>query len=259
MECDAYRPFVQELAKISGEVIRRWYGRHDLGLELKADESPVTRADRDAETVMRAAIARQFPHHGVLGEEHGNEKVDAEWVWVLDPIDGTKAFTTGCPLFGTLIGLLHHGKPILGCIHNPILGQLLIGDGKTTTMNGTSVRVRKTPTLGEATVLLSDFFNGGRYQDGAAQEALLRRARLVRTWGDCHGYLLLSTGWADVCLDPIMNPWDVLPLVPVVEGAGGVITDWQGRPCNHVGANSCVAAVPELHAEVIKALGGSGK
>jgi myo-inositol-1(or 4)-monophosphatase len=257
MDADVFKPFLRELAEVSGDVICRWFRRKDFGLEFKADDSPVTLADREAEAIMRDRITKRFPGHGILGEEHGTDRVDAEWVWVLDPIDGTKAFATACPLFGTLIGLLHAGKPVLGCIHQPILRQLMIGDGKTTTLNGEAVRVRTTPTIEEATALLSDFHNGGRFQDGPSHDALLRRVRLARTWGDCYGYLLLSSGWADICLDPIMNAWDVLPLVPVVQGAGGVISDWQGKPCDHLAARSCVAAVPTLHAQVIAALAQS--
>jgi myo-inositol-1(or 4)-monophosphatase len=247
-------PFVQELAALSAEKILPWFGNHDLVVDLKEDESPVTRADRDAEAALRRRIQREFPHHGILGEEFGSESTDSEWVWVLDPIDGTKAFATACPLFGTLIGLLHRGSPVLGCIHQPVLRQLMIGDGSTTRLNGVPMRVRGTGEIEQATVLLSDVHNGDRYQNGPAQDAVLRRARIARTWGDCYGYLLLASGWADACLDPIMNPWDVLPLVPVVEGAGGVITDWQGKPCNHTGATSCVAATPGLHPKLIAAL-----
>jgi myo-inositol-1(or 4)-monophosphatase len=247
--------FMATLARLSGEEIRRWFGKHDLGLELKADESPVTVADRNAEEIMRDAIMRTYPLHGILGEEFGNLNPDAEFVWVLDPIDGTKAFATACPLFGTLIGLLYEGRPVLGCIHQPILGQLMIGDGSFTTLNDTVVRVRQTSSLNEATVLLTDFHHAEKYgKHAAAHDQLLRDVRLVRTWGDCYGYLLLASGWADVCLDPIMNPWDVLPLVPIVRGAGGIITDWEGGSVDHTGANSSVAAVPGLHAEVIRRL-----
>jgi histidinol phosphatase-like enzyme (inositol monophosphatase family) len=252
MPPDLFKRFALELAEASGAFIRPFFANPDLAVELKSDLSPVTAADRGAEELMRARIAQQFPDHGVIGEEYGVERGDAEWVWVLDPIDGTKSFMTACPLFGTLIALLHQGQPVLGVIHQPILGQLMIGDGTSTTLNGRPVRVRACSSLADATVLTSDPFNPATYQKGAAYERLVRRARLVRTWGDCYGYLLLSGGWADVMLDPIMNPWDIAALVPVVRGAGGVITDWQGGPAYP--AASTIAACPELHAQVVAAL-----
>jgi fructose-1,6-bisphosphatase/inositol monophosphatase family enzyme len=213
-----YRDFVIELAERSGELIRPYFGAGagTLGIELKADESIVTRADREAEALMRELIARRFPEHGILGEEYGEERASAEFVWVLDPIDGTISFASASPLFGTLIALLHEGTPLLGAIHQPVLRQLC-------------------------------------HQDGPAFEALMRDVKLVRTWGDCYGYLLLATGHADIMCDPVMNPWDIAALIPVVRGAGGVITDWQGREA--IGARSIVATTsPALHDEVIRRL-----
>ncbi|MEO6568955.1 MAG: inositol monophosphatase family protein, partial [Opitutaceae bacterium] len=180
------------------------------------------------------------------------ENADAEWVWVLDPIDGTKSFITGVPLWGTLIALLYHGQPVLGCIHQPMLERFLLGDGSETTLNGRRVRVRNCVRIEDAVVLTSDLFNPAKYQNGAAYAALIERAKLVRTWGDCYGYLLVASGWADVMLDPVMNPWDIAALVPVIRGAGGVITDWKGAAAYP--ANSTVAASPTLHAAVISAL-----
>jgi myo-inositol-1(or 4)-monophosphatase len=249
---DAYRRLALELAESSGEFIRPYFGASDLAVELKSDQSPVTAADRGAEEQMRARIQKAFPSHGIIGEEFGSERPDAEWVWVLDPIDGTKSFMTACPLFGTLIALLHQGQPVLGVIHQPILRQLMIGDGQRTELNGRPVRMRPCSRLEEATLLTSDPLNPSRYQDGAAFAALQQRVRLSRTWGDCYGYLLVASGWADVMLDPIMNPWDIAALVPVIRGAGGVISDWQGGPAYP--AASTIAAGPELHAAVIAAL-----
>ncbi len=242
-----------ELAQRSGEFIKPYFGSAGLAVEMKSDASPVTAADRGAEELMRAMIAKRFPEHGIVGEEFGNEREEAEWVWVLDPIDGTKAFITGVPLWGTLIALKHRGQPVLGTIHQPVLGQLMVGDGETTTLNGRPVRVRECARIEDATVLTSDpIANPHKYQNGAAHDALLARARIARTWGDCYGYLLLAGGWADVMLDPIMNPWDIQALIPVVRGAGGVITDWRGG--DPVGADSIIAASPGLHAQVVNAL-----
>src|SRR5450432_1113924 len=127
MDLDPYRPFLVELAERSGDLIRPYFGNHSLEIETKADASPVTLADRGAETLMREMIESRFPNHGIIGEEFGDLRSAAEWVWVLDPIDGTKSFMSACPLFGTLIALLHRGRPVLGAIHQPILRQLMIG------------------------------------------------------------------------------------------------------------------------------------
>lgn len=240
------------LAERSGDFIRPLFFNPDVAVESKADNTPVTIADRGAERLMRRMIRDQFPAHGIVGEEFGAENVDAEWVWVIDPVDGTRSFAAGCPLFGTLIALARAGQPVLGCIHQPVLRQLCIGDGESTTLNGRAVRVRRCDRIEDALLLGSDPFTPGKHHDGAAFERLARRARLYRTWGDCHGYLLLATGMADIMTDAIMNPWDIQALIPVVRGAGGVITDWNGN--DPVKGASIVAAGPELHPLVIDAL-----
>lgn len=253
MDPGSFRAFLEELTQTSGAVIRPLFGDHDVTVDLKADLTPVTAADRGAEEALRRKIEARFPQHGIIGEEFGTVRGDAEYVWVLDPIDGTKSFATACPLFGTLIALLQRGQPVLGAIHQPVLGQLLIGDGTTTTLNGRPVRCRATTRIEDSALLTSDWLQPARCQNGAAFDALAQRVRLARTWGDCYGYLLLATGWADIMCDPIMNLWDLAALIPVVRGAGGIITDWQGR--DPVGACSAVAsATPELHAAVIAAL-----
>ncbi len=242
-----------ELARESGDFIRPLFRQRSVAVETKADLSPVTIADRGAEQLMRARITKRFPHHGIVGEEFGTERGDAEFVWVLDPVDGTKAFITGVPLWGTLIALLHQGQPVLGCINQPVLDQLMIGDGQTTVLNGAPVRCRPTRRIEDATLLTSDPFNPAKYQNGAAYETLAQRAKLVRTWADCYGYLLVASGWADVCLDPVMNPWDIAAVVPILRGAGGTITDWRGGAAYP--ADSTVAcATAELHAQVIAGL-----
>ena len=252
MNLEPYRAFLLELAEKSGAFIRPWFGRPDLAVETKSDQTPVTVADRGAEELMRRMIHDRFPDHGILGEEYGAENAGAEFTWVLDPVDGTRAFAAGSPLFGTLIALTLRGQPVLGAIHQPVLGQMLVGDGTRTTLNGRPVRVRATACLEDATLLCSDPLTPAKHQNGAAFAALTARVKLVRTWGDCYGYLLLATGGADVMCDPIMNPWDIAALIPVVRGAGGIITDWQGR--DPVNAASIVAAGPALHPQVIATL-----
>ena len=246
---------MHELARESGDFTRPLFGQPGLAVDLKADQTPVTAADRGAEEIMRARIKKKFPSHGIVGEEFGSERADAEWVWVLDPIDGTKSFITGVPLWGTLIALAHHGQPVLGCINQPVLDQVLMGDGSATTMNGRAVRVRPCARLADATLLTSDPVSPAKHKGGPAFDALLRQVRLARTWGDCYGYLLLASGRADAMIDPIMNPWDIAALVPIIRGAGGVITDWQGGPAYP--AESTIAAGPALHAQLLSALNPS--
>ncbi len=252
MKLDPYRAFMIELAERSGEFIRPYFAQPGLEVDTKEDDSPVTAADRGAEALMRQLIAAKFPSHGIIGEEMGYTNADAEFVWVLDPIDGTKAFAAACPLFGTLIALIHQEQPVLGLINQPILRQMMIGDGKVTTLNERPVRVRPCSKVEDAVLLTSDPYNPSKYRDGAAFDKLARRARVARTWGDCYGYLLVASGWADAMLDPIMNPWDVPALIPILRGAGGKISDWYGKDA--VGADSTVAASPQLHAQLIAAL-----
>jgi myo-inositol-1(or 4)-monophosphatase len=253
MDLGALKAFVGELAEESGALIRKYFRSPGLVVDVKGDQTPVTDADRGAEDLLRKRILARFPDHGILAEEFGSERTEAEYVWVLDPIDGTKSFVSGVPLFGTLIGLLHRGEPILGAIHQPIVRELCLGDNTTTTLNGAPVRVRSTARLADAIVLTSDVTSAAQYQDGAAWDRLVSKVRWVRTWGDCYGYLLVATGHADVMADPIMAPWDLLPLVPVIRGAGGVITDWHGGDV--VRGHSSIAANPTLHPEVLACLG----
>jgi myo-inositol-1(or 4)-monophosphatase len=242
-----------ELAAQSGDFIRPFFGRADLKVDLKSDNSPVTAADTGAEELMRELIRKKFPGHGILGEEAGDENPGAEFVWVLDPIDGTKSFTSAVPLFGTLIALLHQGQPVLGCIHQPILRQLLLGDNTAATLNGRPVRTRAARPIEEATLLTSDPVVIG--QPGCqGYRALMEQAKLARTWGDCYGHLLVATGWADVIFDPLMNLWDIAALVPVIRGAGGVITDAKGGPA-YPATSTVSSANAEIHALVIEALG----
>ena len=258
MDLTPYSDFIVELAQRSGDLIRPYFGADDdsLDIELKANEtsletwpSIVTRADREAEELMRGMILKRFPEHGIVGEEYGEERPGAEFVWTLDPIDGTISFASANPQFGTIIALLHNGEPVLGVIHQPVLRQLCLGDGATTTLNGKPVRSRNLRPLSEATLLVTDL----RFHEGSAWESLRREVNLVRTWGDCYGYLLVATGHADIMSDPGMCLWDIAPLVPVVRGAGGVITDWQGNDA--MGMKSTLATSSQaLHDEVIRRL-----
>lgn len=248
-----YRDFAIELAESSGAFIRPFFRKKGLSIDTKSDQTIVTEADRGAEKLMRDMINKRYPNHGIIGEEFGPENENSEFVWVLDPIDGTISFAAGIPLFGTLIALCQKGEPVLGIIHQPILNELLIGDGNTTTLNGRPVSVSSVTDLADATLLCTDVQNVCKHQSEAAWHELVHSVRKFRGWGDCYGYLMVATGRADIMCDPIMNPWDIAALIPVVRGAGGTISNWSGG--NAVGADSMIAtATPELHARVIAIL-----
>lgn len=243
--------FSRHLATESAKIIRRYF-RADYDVEFKEDRSPVTIADRQAEELMRTEIARAFPQHGVLGEEFGHDRPDADYQWVLDPIDGTKSFVSGSLLFGTLIALVHRGQPVLGVIHQPLLDDFLVGTGQQTWLNDRPVRVRPCARIEDALLLTTSHRNVGNHHNGAAFQEVMRRAKRYRTWGDCHGYALVATGGADIMTDPILNEWDLMALIPVIEGAGGTITDWQGRDV--IGGNGAVATAGTIHDEVVRLL-----
>ena len=243
--------FSKALASASGDIITSYF-RSDFAVETKSDESPVTIADKQAEEIMREMIMKEYPAHGIIGEEFGKYNEDAEYQWVLDPIDGTKSFVSGTFLFGTLIGLMKDGQPIVGTIHHPLTSHLLIGTGDETRLNGELVKVRDTRALRDAVMLYSDFIHVGQYQNGIAFQQLMGRTKYNRTWGDCHGYFLLATGYADIMLDPIMHLWDIVALIPVVEGAGGKITSWNGGP--PLSGNGIIATNGPLHSQVLRVL-----
>ena len=226
---DAYLSLAAELADAAGAAIRPYF-RTALAVDDKADLSPVTAADRAAELAMRQLIAARFPEHGIIGEEYGRERDDAEFVWVLDPIDGTKSFISGVPLFGTLIALARHGKPILGIIDQPISGERWVGVAdRATTHNGSSVRCRPCPGVAAATVFATspDMFKDA---DADAFARVARAAKLVRYGADCYAYGLVALGFIDIVIEASLKPYDFAAMLPIVEGAGGIATDWQGAP-----------------------------
>ena len=249
---EEFESFFHELLDLARDTIRPIYFSPDLEVESKSDDTPVTFADRETERLLRIRIEEKYPEHGIIGEEYGTIREDAEYVWVLDPIDGTKSFVGGVPLFGTLIALMKNGQPILGAIDQPILDQRIIGDGKVTRLNGDQVFQRKPTTLDRATLLTTDPLEPARRHDPQGWDALASEVHLYRTWGDCYGYLLLASGKADIMVDPIVEKWDLLSLIPIIRGAGGVITDWHGK--DPVTGNSIVAAHPDLHDEVLRIL-----
>jgi myo-inositol-1(or 4)-monophosphatase len=250
-----FLPVAEAAADLAGGVIRPLF-RSPLLVEAKGDASPVTEADKAAERAIRDLLARTLPTHGVIGEEYGAERADAEWVWVLDPIDGTRAFVTGRPLFGTLIGLLHRGRPVLGILDQPVTGERWIGlAGEPTRLRspiGGTPGCRPCATLAEAELSCTspDMFDAAT----APRFAAVKRAARRTTWGgDCIAYGLLAIGLVDVVVDATMKPWDWAALVPVVEGAGGRCTDWAGRPLRLDGDGTVLAVgdpalLPEVSA-----------
>jgi inositol-phosphate phosphatase/L-galactose 1-phosphate phosphatase/histidinol-phosphatase len=219
------------LADAAGAAVRPYF-RQPLRVEDKPDRSPVTAADRAAEAAMRGLIEARFPGHGIIGEEFGRVREEAELVWVLDPIDGTKSFISGVPLFGTLIALCHRGRPILGIIDQPISHERWIGAvGQPSRFNGTAIRCRPCAGLAAATVFATspDMFKGG---NAAAFARVSGAAKLTRYGADCYAYGLLALGFVDLVVEAEMKPYDFCAMVPIVEGAGGIATDWQGKPLN---------------------------
>jgi len=218
----------QKLADAAGAIVRRYF-RTPVKVDDKPDLTPVTIADRETERAMRALIAEAFPTHGVIGEEEGRERADAEFVWVLDPIDGTKNFISGIPMFGTLIALVRAGRPVLGVIDQPVLGERWLGAaGQATTLNGKPVRTRACADLANATLYATspDMFSGA---DAAPFARLRARVKLARYGADCYAYAQLASGFIDLVVECDLKVYDFAALVPVIEGAGGAIADWQGR------------------------------
>jgi inositol-phosphate phosphatase/L-galactose 1-phosphate phosphatase/histidinol-phosphatase len=235
------------------DLVRRF--RAGVDHVVKADGTPVTEADRQAEATLRRMINAACPDHGILGEEFGAERTDAEYVWVLDPIDGTKSFVTGKPLFGCLIALLRRGRPVLGVIDMPALDERWIGlDGRQTTLNDGPVAARARPDLGGAWLYATSpqMFRG----DDAAAFERLRSSCYAAVYGaDCYAYGLLAQGRVDLVCEASTQAYDFCALVPVVEGAGGVITDWQGRPLGLQSDGRVLAAGdPRAHAAARAAL-----
>jgi len=269
-ELREFVPFVHRLISAAFEVVRPLF-LTATPVTDKADDSPVTQADRGAEAAMRALIERRYPDHAIVGEEFGERPGQAappRYRWVLDPVDGTRAFISHCFLFGTLIALERDDgagfRPLLGAIAHPVAGLALIGHADGCTLYGAdgsqrAARVRACTRIEDATVLMSSLWTA-REQDRATNvarvETLARRARLARTWGDCFGYFALATGGADLMLDPALAYWDVAAVVPVIEGAGGRVTSWTGA--DPLAAPSLIASAGTLHEAVLELLHGAG-
>ncbi len=224
-----FKSFANHLADEAAIITRQYFGQK-LDIITKGDDSPVTIADRTIEMRLREIVERERPDDGILGEEYGPKKTKSGYTWVFDPIDGTKSFTIGRPTFGNLIGLRDGETPILGIINHPILNQRWVGmTGEQTTMNGAAVSVRPCPTLKDAI-----FGTGSATQIGDDDPARLSRigaaTRYTVFQGDCYFYGLMANGMMDAIVEDHLGIYDFVALVPVVTGAGGIITDWKGNP-----------------------------
>lgn len=218
-----------ELARLTGDIALRHYRSH-LDIETKADGSPVTVADRAAETAAREWVRRYFPEDGLLGEEFGEERPDARRRWIIDPIDGTKSFVRGTPLWGSLVALCEGETVLAGAAYFPAINELIAAaPGAGCWWNGSRCSVSAVATLDGATVLTTDERFRERPDRRAGWERIANAASVSRTWGDCFGYFLVATGRAEAMLDPVMSPWDAAALQPIIEEAGGRFTDWSRR------------------------------
>jgi histidinol-phosphatase len=231
-------------AKQAGAVTLQWFRQSGLGVERKGDGSPVTAADRASETLLRELISAQFPDDAILGEEFGELPGTSPYRWVLDPIDGTKSFISGIPMYTTLVAVMKEDQPLIGVIYAPATGEIVYAavGGPTWFAVGDSApvesRVSTTGQLAEATFVtteVSKFDRQGNQMIRGVYNHLEKHSRLTRTWGDAYGFLLVATGRADVMVDLFISLWDAAALKPVIEGAGGHYSDWKGLPSVHTG------------------------
>ena len=253
-----FSAFVDKLAAVSAETILPFF-RTALSIQDKGRPGsfdPVTAADRAAETAMRALIYQTFPDHGIVGEEFGEERADAEYVWVLDPIDGTKSFIAGFPLWGTLIALLHKGTPVFGMMHQPFIGERFSGDSGSAHYHGPSgerkLAVRRCAALKEATSYTTSplLMNAA---DRAAFARVEDAVRLTRYGGDCYSYCMLAAGHLDLVIETELKAYDIAALIPIITGAGGIVTTWEGKPAQG-GGRIIAAGDPRVHEAALKLL-----
>lgn len=253
-----------ELALAAGreaaEITLRYFRRDNYAVEFKADSSPVTVADRQAEEHLRRRISATFSDDAILGEEFPAIEGTSGYRWILDPIDGTKSFVCGVPLYGTMVAVERDGRGVLGVVLFPGLDECVYaarGQGAWLLRGGEApqrAHVSKRTKLDEAIFVTTEVRTFAVRGEQAAYQNMEAHTRLTRTWGDCYGYLLVATGRADIMIDPIMNVWDAAAIQPIIEEAGGTFTDWRGEPTIHSGEG--IATNGLLHAEVLAKLKG---
>jgi len=226
-------------AREAGQITRRYFLQGNYEIELKADSSPVTVADREAELHLRERIEGAFPSDGILGEEFPEKPGEGGFRWILDPIDGTKTFVSGVPFYGTMIGVEYEEKSVIGVVEMPALDECIyaaVGEGAWWRLGDAQPRrakVSNCDSLDDAVFLTTDVKAFAKLGRSSAYEKLQAATRMTRTWGDCYGYLLVATARAEVMVDPLMNVWDAAALQPIMEEAGGTFTDWRGEPTIH--------------------------
>ncbi len=251
--------FANHLADLSSEIAKKYF-RVPNGEITKEDDSPVTKADREIEKIIREQIEKKFPDHGIIGEEYDDRNSGADFVWILDPIDGTSSFIIGRPIFGTLIALTYKGKSILGIMNQPITSERWIGiAGQSTTHNGVKIKTRNCQNIGDAVMCASSSFH---FQDG--DEEILKKISALTKYqkiggiiygGDCYSYASLASGFVDIVIDPGLKVYDYAALIPIIEMAGGVVTDWEGKDLGlRSGVKIIASATKELHLEALKLL-----
>jgi len=251
--------FANHLADLSAKIAKKYF-RLDNGEIAKDDDSPVTKADREIEKVIREEIEKKFPQHGIIGEEYGNKNETADYVWILDPIDGTSSFIIGRPLFGTLIALTYKGKSILGIMNQPITNERWIGiDGEGSWFNGKKIQTRNCQKISDAVMCASSshYFQDGDENILKELSSLTKYQRLggIIYGGDCYSYATLASGFVDIVIDPGLKVYDYAALLPIIEMAGGVVSDWEGKDLELKSNIKLVAcATKELHEKVLKIL-----
>jgi myo-inositol-1(or 4)-monophosphatase len=255
-----FAAFVDELAAVAGETILPFF-RTALGVDDKSGGvrfDPVTAADRAAEQAMRTLIRRTFPEHGIIGEEFGDERIDAEYVWVLDPIDGTKSFIAGMPAWGTLIALTRLGEPVFGMMHQPFTREYFTGDGGAAHYRGPAgkraLQVRPCAGLKDAILFTTSPLLMNK-PDRTAFEQVENAVRLSRYGGDCYAYCMLAAGHVDLVIETELKSHDIIPLIPIIAGAGGIVTSWENGP-PALGGRVVAAGDKRVHKAAIEVLNG---
>ncbi len=247
-----------QLAIRAGEVTLHYFRNNNYQVDRKRDRSPVTQADIESETTIRNGIAEHFPEDTVSGEELGTIRGSSEFEWIIDPIDGTKSFISGVPLYSTLIGLTKQNEPCIGVIYIPALREIVfaaVGKGAWYQMDGGTLQratVSRQSVLSDSLFVTSEVANFGARSVSAAYTELERAAYITRSWGDGYGYLLVATGRAEIMVDPLVHPWDAAAVIPVIEEAEGRCTDWSGKRSHLSG--DLVATNGLLHEEVLNHL-----
>jgi len=254
-----FAQFVDRLASASGDTILPFF-RTALAIDNKqaGGFDPVTVADRAAEDAMRTLIRENFPEHGILGEEYGTEGGDSEYVWVLDPIDGTKSFISGMVAWGTLIGLMRFGEPVFGMMHQPFTGERFSGDGGASRYQGPGgdrdLHVRACAGLSDAVLFTTSplLMNAA---DRATFVTVENKVKLSRYGGDCYAYCMLAAGHIDLIIETEIKPHDIVPLIPVIAGAGGIVTTWENGPAQG-GGRIVAAGDKRVHTAALAMLNG---